>query len=172
MDSAGYFRVLRRYFLFIVAGLLVGLTAAGVTAAALPRAYTAQSSLFLQVSLTGSTLKSRAAFAIERVQSYPVLLESPVLLQRVIDDLSLRMTTQQLADDLKADSPPGTSLVTVTARSLCAVSFLSFRPASGSVHCSSDSTPGAALSSFSFACTLVASARSASFTSERSVCVK
>lgn len=115
MDRAGYLRVLRRYASFLVAGLLAGLLLAGGTAALLPRAYTASSTLFLQVQFTGATLKSRAEFAIERVQSYPALIESPVLLQRVISDLDLPMTTQQLAAQVQAESQADTSLLTVSA---------------------------------------------------------
>lgn len=114
MEPVGYLRLLSKYLPFVLALAVLGALVAGGVAAALPRTYTAQSTLFLEVQ-SSSTLYERSQFALQRVQSYPPLLKSPAVLQAVIDRLHLGTTTQQLAKDVTATNPPNTVLVNVAA---------------------------------------------------------
>jgi capsular polysaccharide biosynthesis protein len=115
MESSGLLSALRRHLALLLVVTLLGAAVAGIVVALLPPTYAARATLFLRVNATSPTLLARSQFAMQRVQSYPQLLESPSLLQAVADELHLHDSTQQLASRLTSDNPANTLLVTVTA---------------------------------------------------------
>jgi capsular polysaccharide biosynthesis protein len=115
MENAGLLAALRRHVALVLALTLVGLVLAAVVTAVLPRTYEAKATLFLRVQAASTSLYERSQFALQRVQSYPALLDSPTLLRSVISTAQLKETTQQLAQEVTAENPTNTVLLNVTA---------------------------------------------------------
>jgi capsular polysaccharide biosynthesis protein len=115
MESAGLLTALRRHLAIVLALTLLGLALGGVVTAVLPRTYEAKATLFLRVQAASTSLYERSQFALQRVQSYPELLDSPGLLRDVISTLRLNTTPQELSQRVTADNPTSTVLLNVTA---------------------------------------------------------
>lgn len=115
MDSTGLLRAVRRHARLLVIVLIAGLMLSAVVAALLPRTYTGRATLFLRVQSANTSLYQRSQFAMQRIQSYPQLLESRSVLDAVIARTRLHETPQQLASHLSAESTAGTILLTVSA---------------------------------------------------------
>lgn len=114
MDPSGYLGVLRRHLALLLVCTLAGLALAGALAAVLPRTYQARATLFLEVRSVSASLYERNLFALQRVDSYPRLIDAPSVLQRVDDELGLPGAPSRLAARVSADNPPDTVLVEVT----------------------------------------------------------
>lgn len=118
MELRDYIRVLRKGWVLIVLGVLLGI-AAGATASILatPR-YQATTGLFVsvQTSETATTgeLVQGSTFAQQKVKSYIIVANSPSVLEPVIDELNLDMTAQQLASHVSATSPLNTVIIEIT----------------------------------------------------------
>lgn len=99
----------------IVGAVLGGLVGIGASWAQTPL-YTSTTQLF--VSTTDSTSTSEAIeasrFSQERLASYAQLLTGPRLADRVVDELSLDMTSEELSEALDATPVPETVLIDVT----------------------------------------------------------
>ncbi|GAA2749769.1 Wzz/FepE/Etk N-terminal domain-containing protein [Amnibacterium kyonggiense] len=115
MDSSGLLRSLRRHARLVVVVTIASVLLAVLVSALIPRTYTAKATLFLRVQAASATLTQRSQFALERIQSFPQLLESPQLLRGVIAKLDLTITPQQLAEHLSAVVPTNTVLLEVSA---------------------------------------------------------
>ena len=87
MDMREQILVLRRNWMLIVSFALIGLIAAAVVSVAMPKAYTASSSLFVSTQNvdTSAELQQGSAFALARVQSYVNLASKPQVLDPVIE---------------------------------------------------------------------------------------
>ena len=115
MDSTGLMHAIRRHARLVVVVLAAGLLLAVAFAALLPRSYTARATLFLRVQAASTSLYERSQFGLQRIQSYPELLDSPSLLRTVIAEVGLDESPQQLVKHLSADNPASTVLLNVTA---------------------------------------------------------
>ena len=117
MELQQYLQILRRYWRSAVATLLACITlAAGYTLLQGPT-YTATSSVFLTVESGGTAgeLSQGATYAERTVTSYVKVATTAVVLQPVIDEMSLDLTPEQLARKLTVTSPTSTQIITVTA---------------------------------------------------------
>ena len=119
MDLRDYARVLRKRWVSIVILTLVGIGAAALLTYVTPKSYTATTQSFVAISNSGSSssdILSGATFAQQRVKSYTQIVDSPEVLQPVIDQLHLNTTVQALAKDVSASSPLDTVLIEVQAK--------------------------------------------------------
>jgi uncharacterized protein involved in exopolysaccharide biosynthesis len=91
-----FLQILRRNWILIIACTLVGLIIAGVGSLLLKPIYESESKLFvaLQNSETVSELQQGNVFTQARVQSYVQTVNTPTVLQPVIDSLGLDITPQ------------------------------------------------------------------------------
>jgi succinoglycan biosynthesis transport protein ExoP len=117
MTIAQYLRLLRQHWLLIALLTTCGTVGAGLYSAVVPPTYEAKTQLF--VSTAGrdtnvSELAQGSAFTQQRVKSYADLLTSPRVLAPVIDQLSLRLTAEDLAKRVTATSPLDTVLIDIT----------------------------------------------------------
>lgn len=117
MSLGGYFDVVRRRWLSIVAITLAFVAATAVYTLSAAKTYTASAQSF--VALTGeandsSNALTGAQFAAQRVKSYTQIVSSPDVLQPVIAELELPYTEVQLAGKVSASNPPLTVLIDVT----------------------------------------------------------
>lgn len=118
MTFAEYFVLLQRRWRVWVAGLLLGLVAAGVVSALAPTRYTATAQSFVAVAErvdgTGQgEIFQGSQFAVQRVKSYAPLAKSPDVLEPVIDQAGLDVTVAELGRRVSVSSAPETVLLDV-----------------------------------------------------------
>ncbi|WP_315914132.1 polysaccharide biosynthesis tyrosine autokinase [Arthrobacter sp. lap29] len=116
MELLGYIRILRRNWILIVALTILGLLVAVSVSLLSTPLYTAKTQLFVATQNSGSVqdLQTGNSFIQARVSSYVVTTTTPSVLQPVIDSLGLQVSSQQLADSIKASSDLKTVLITIS----------------------------------------------------------
>lgn len=116
MDLREYLRILRRNWILIAAASLLGLLAGGIASIVTPPTYTAQTRLFVAMSNSGSVqeLQQGNTFSQSRVLSYVKTVDSPVVLQPVIDSLGLDVSPAELGKSVRATSEPSTVLINIS----------------------------------------------------------
>lgn len=116
LDLSDYLRVFRRSWILIAACTLAGLLAGGGISLLTKPTYTAETQLFVAIQNSGSVqeLQQGNTFGQARVQSYVETVDSPVVLQPVIDSLGLDMTAAELADRVVASTDLNTVLMTIS----------------------------------------------------------
>lgn len=89
MDLRDYVRLLRRNWILLVSATLLGLFVGGALSIATKPTYTAETQLFVAIQNTGTVqeLQQGNTFSQARVQSYVKTVNSPRVLQPVIDSL-------------------------------------------------------------------------------------
>ncbi len=111
--------IFRRRWVSMVLVLVTTLLAAAVVTALIPPRFTASTSVFFDVRGGSSVddLAQASDFVESRMPSYARVSTSPLILGPVISDLSLPLTTKELADDVTAAVPEGTVILTIAASS-------------------------------------------------------
>ncbi|CAN5603256.1 hypothetical protein BH10ACT9_BH10ACT9_20430 [soil metagenome] len=108
---------IRRGWWILTIATLAGLFVAILVSSQATRQYTATTRLF--ISATGGNSSSEAfsggQFAEQRAESYAQIITSPQITQRVIDDLRLPMSAQELSTKVNAAIVPRTVLMDVSA---------------------------------------------------------
>ncbi|CAH0267320.1 Putative tyrosine-protein kinase YveL [Arthrobacter sp. Bi83] len=101
----------------ILAASLAGLLVGGVASVLAKPTYESQTQLFVAIQSSGSVqeLQQGNTFSQARVQSYVGTVESPIVLQPVIDSLGLDVTAEQLADRVTATTDLNTVLINIKA---------------------------------------------------------
>src|SRR5215218_2751942 len=119
MDVSGYLAALRNRWRTVAAALLLGGLLASLVTWLTPPTYAATSQSFVTIGTssddTAGGIYQGSQFAVQRVKSYTQLVDSPSVLQEVIDELGLGVSVQDLSKRVSADSPLDTVLVEVTA---------------------------------------------------------
>lgn len=115
LDLRAYSRILRQNWMLLVSLTLAGLMASGVASVLMKPTYTAEAELFVAIQNSGTVqeLQQGNTFSQARVQSYIRTVETPVVLQPVIDTLGLTMTSQQLSDKVTASADLNTVLISI-----------------------------------------------------------
>lgn len=116
MELRDYLRVLRRSWILILSAVLIGVLGGGAASLLLRPTYTAETQLFVAIQNSGSVqeLQQGNTFSQARVQSYVKTVETPVVLQPVIDSLGLEMTPSDLAAKVVGSSDLNTVLITIS----------------------------------------------------------
>lgn len=115
MDLKDYLRLLRNRFPWIVLMTLVGIAISGGITLGMTPVYSAKATLFVTVQSSQDTAYARSQYAMQRVSSYPQLINDPKVLKEVISKLDLNISYQELKDSLSASNPVDTVLISVTA---------------------------------------------------------
>ncbi|WP_198597838.1 polysaccharide biosynthesis tyrosine autokinase [Blastococcus atacamensis] len=107
---------LRTYWWLPLLGALLGLVVGATVSATATPLYSAQTQLFvLTTDATTTTAAFQGSqFSQQRVTSYARLLRGEEVANRVIDDLGLDMTPQELAAEITAVAPADTVLIDVS----------------------------------------------------------
>ncbi|MCC6498516.1 MAG: polysaccharide biosynthesis tyrosine autokinase [Propionibacteriaceae bacterium] len=115
MELTDYLRVLRKYWVSVVAILLAGVGAAAAASMLMTPIYTASAGVFLTVNsgATAGELNQGSTYAENQVRSYAQVVTAPVVLQPVIDRLRLGVTAVELADQVTATVPINTAIVNI-----------------------------------------------------------
>ena len=115
MDLHDFIFVLRTRLGWIIGGILLGVAAAVFVTLSMTPVFTAKATLFIGVESSQDTAYARGQFALQRVASYPQLINDPALINQVIRELDLNQGFQEVKSNLSASNPTDTVLITVTA---------------------------------------------------------
>jgi succinoglycan biosynthesis transport protein ExoP len=115
----GYFRVIRKGWVFIVVFALLGIGAGAALAIAATPQYRTTTTMYVSVAVsdtpTAGDLTSGNNYAQAKVKSYVSIITSASVLDTVIKELNLDTTSKRLATQLSAESPTGTVIIELTA---------------------------------------------------------
>lgn len=118
MDVAQFLRALRAHWLLVLILVTFGGALAGTYSWLQTPLYRTTAQLFISISGGGDTgaadLNQGGTFAERRVRSYTNMVDSPDVTAKVINDLALPYTTEELARNVTASSPLNTVLLNIT----------------------------------------------------------
>ena len=115
MDLRTYLAAIRKSWLLIVIGTVLGTVAGALLYLATPPTYATTIDFYVSTpSEDGSNPQSAGQFAEARVNSYIVLLSSEQMAKRIIDNTGLDLTPQQVASKVEASTELNTVIVTAT----------------------------------------------------------
>lgn len=109
--------ILRRSWLLVVTTTITGVALALALSLWMTPIYQAQSQLFVSVQTTDeiSGAYTGGLYIQQRIESYVTVVDTPAVLDPVIDELSLDTTYSQLSEQVTAQNPTGTVLIQVLA---------------------------------------------------------
>ncbi|WP_426517627.1 polysaccharide biosynthesis tyrosine autokinase [Diaminobutyricibacter sp. McL0618] len=118
MELRDYLRILHKNWILIAVSALLGVAVAAGYSLMLTPKYQATTELYVSVRAAdaGATtdLVQGTTFARQAVTSYVSVVNSATVLDRVIDDLDLKVTSAQLGAKVSATSPLNTVLIDIT----------------------------------------------------------
>lgn len=119
MDLKNALRGIRKLWLLVVGLTIVGAVVGVAVPFLLPPSYSSQSRLYFAfnspVNATSSELVQANNFAIQKVNSYAQVAESPRVLNRVISDLGMDTSADDLARDVSVVTDTDSVVLTITA---------------------------------------------------------
>ncbi|BBE22143.1 hypothetical protein MN0502_10260 [Arthrobacter sp. MN05-02] len=115
MELNEYGRIFRRRWVLILVSTLVGLLLAGIASGLADRTYEAKADLFIRADSEASSSFENSQFVLQRVKSYPDLVDSPQVLTPVLQELESSMTLAEIREKVSASNPPETVYVNVVA---------------------------------------------------------
>lgn len=112
-----YIRVLRRYWISVVAITLGGILTGGLVSILTTPVYSTSSSVIFSVpkAATPAELNFGSTYLAAQIKSYVELARTPLVLDRVIRQLELNDSAAGLAGRVTSINPPGTTIVTIGA---------------------------------------------------------
>lgn len=115
MELADYLRVLRKYWVSVVAIILVGVVSAAVVSLLTTPTYTANASVFVTVQSAGSAgeLNQGSTYAENQVKSFAQVVTMPAVLDPVIARLGLDTDAAKLAEDVTVTVPTNTAIIQI-----------------------------------------------------------
>ncbi|TFC74536.1 hypothetical protein E3O45_10585 [Cryobacterium sp. TMS1-20-1] len=118
MELREYIRIMREGWLVVLAIAIGCAFLAACVSAVVPRVYKAHAQLYVSAPTDGSgglnDLIQSEAFARQAVSSYVSVANSTRVLDRVIDDLGLTVSADELAHSVSAEAPFNTVLMNIT----------------------------------------------------------
>ncbi|MFC3965572.1 protein tyrosine kinase [Nocardia jiangsuensis] len=115
-ELSDYLAIARRRWPVLLAGLVLGIALAAFSAQSTPKSYSATSTVYVSMATGTSVADSYQGglAAQQRVRSYLELVGSDFVLDRVIGQLGLGLTRDELRGMVSVDSPPATALLRIT----------------------------------------------------------
>lgn len=117
MDLKQYLTLLRRRWLYVLAGALAGVAVAAAFAWTLSPTYTASTVLFVSTrydQVDPAQAYQGGLFSQQRVQSYAEIVSSPLVLSPVDEQLGLHENLQTLQGKITASAPLNTVLIDIS----------------------------------------------------------
>ncbi|GAA1440804.1 polysaccharide biosynthesis tyrosine autokinase [Leifsonia poae] len=115
MSQHQYLAAFRRYWYIVVISTIIGAIGGwGLSQIATP-VYTATSSLYFSLNFGGTAndLNQGSTYTQNQMLSFAQLVESPLVLDPVIDDLNLSTTATDLADSIGVSTPQNTVILEI-----------------------------------------------------------
>ncbi|WP_137293327.1 polysaccharide biosynthesis tyrosine autokinase [Nocardioides dongxiaopingii] len=119
MTLLGFVQLLRKRWVTVLVLVVVGVALAFALTSALPKEYEAEGKTFVSITTNAddpTAVLQSTQYANQRVKSYTLLIDSPGVLDGVIDDLGLDSTTRQLSKRVSLENPLDTTILVVRAR--------------------------------------------------------
>jgi polysaccharide biosynthesis transport protein len=115
MELRDYLAIIRARWVIVTAATVIALLIAGGYLARATPVYQAKSTVFFSVAVSKSSgdLSRGFAYAQRLASTYAQIASQPVVLDPVIDDLGLSLSSAQLADKVVARTPVGTVLIDI-----------------------------------------------------------
>jgi succinoglycan biosynthesis transport protein ExoP len=115
LELRDYIRILRKSWVIIVTAILLGLAIGSLFSILATPKYQASTKVFVSVQSAGTIadLTQGSNFSQNQVKSYADVIETPAVLQPVIDSLKLNTTAQDLAKAVSATTSAGTVVVEI-----------------------------------------------------------
>jgi capsular exopolysaccharide synthesis family protein len=119
VELSDYIRIIRKYWVLLVASTLVGLGAGALASLVQTPIYSASTQVYVSVRAGGTTaeLAQGNTFTLSRVQTYARLVESQRVLDSVVSALHLDTSSGALRSQITADALPQTTIILITATS-------------------------------------------------------
>ncbi|WP_216908510.1 hypothetical protein [Nocardia noduli] len=116
MGFVDYLHIARRRWAVLLAGLVLGVVLAAFQIQSTPATYSASSTMYVSMATGTSVADSYQGglAAQQRVRSYLELVSSDAVVDRVIGQLGLRLSRDEMRGKITVDAPPATTLLTVT----------------------------------------------------------
>lgn len=116
MELTDYIRVLRKSWLLIVVLTLLGLGASAAYSLTRTPVFESSSTVFVstQTGGTAAELQQGSNFTQARINTYVGLVRTPVVLNPVIAELELGITSAELSGSVSAAAPLNSTLISVT----------------------------------------------------------
>jgi len=118
VELRDYLRILHRNWIIILVLLVVGLAGGAAYASLQTPKYVASTQLFVSLrtdSAATGDLVQGANFARQMVTSYVDVINTSLVLEPVIDELNLDLTTAELSPRISASTPLNTLMINITA---------------------------------------------------------
>ncbi|MGT2425261.1 polysaccharide biosynthesis tyrosine autokinase [Amnibacterium kyonggiense] len=118
MELTDFVLLLRRRAGFIIVMMLVGILAAAVFSGVQKPTYTAVAKSLVSTprASNASDLQQGGTFTQQVVTTYAEVASTTSVLQKVVDELHLNMTADDLANDVSATAPANTAVVAISAK--------------------------------------------------------
>lgn len=120
MELRDYIRILRKGWMLIVAVTLVGVAAGALATIVSSPKYVSSTQLFVSVqsseASSATDLVQGSSAAQQKVRSYISVVTSRSVLEPVIEELGLDMSTSELAEEITAETPVNTVLIDIAVR--------------------------------------------------------
>jgi polysaccharide biosynthesis transport protein len=115
MELADYLAILRKYWASVLGVAIIGVVVAAVVSLLTTPTYTATASVFVTVQSGGTAadLNQGSTYAENQVKSFAQVVTMPVVLDPVISELGLDVTTAQLAQQITVTIPTNTAVIQV-----------------------------------------------------------
>jgi non-specific protein-tyrosine kinase len=115
VDLRRQLTILRAWLWLIIVSMLLAGIAAFFVSGAMPKIYEAQNTLIVGQSLTAANPDYNQLLASQRLsQTYATVATTRPLAQRVIDELHLNQTADQLLKEIRAAAPADSALIYIT----------------------------------------------------------
>ncbi len=119
MELSDYIRIIRKYWVLLVAATLVGVGAGAIASLAQTPIYSSSTQVFVSVQAGDTTaeLQQGNTYTLSRVQTYANLVDSQRVLDGVISSLQLDVERGALDSRISATTVPETTIIEITATS-------------------------------------------------------
>lgn len=119
MELSDYIRIVRKYWMLLVAATLVGLGLGAVASLVQTPTYSASTQVFVSVQSgdTSLELAQGNTYTLSRVQTYASLVDSQRVLEGVGESLQLDVDRETLAERVSAITVPETTIIEIVATS-------------------------------------------------------
>ena len=116
MQLRDYLALIRRSWVLILACAIIGGSVGAMFAFLSPTTYQSTTQLFVSVRNSGAAwdLAQSTSYARQAVTSYVRVIPTAIVLDPVLDDLGLDMSSRQLAGQISASAPLNTQIITIT----------------------------------------------------------
>ena len=118
MSIRDLLRTLRRNLVIVLVCLVAGIGAGAILALRMPSSYTTQTRMFVSSNGSDSTdsLLQNSNLVLDRVPSYVSLVDSPLVVNQVVQRLGLTESPENVARRIEATNPLQTALIEITVR--------------------------------------------------------